>query len=298
MEPDEFKRMVLQFGQVKHVLSKSDRIEAYKISHALQQHFKRKLEDFALQFSQDPCALVLMSDGWGATVTETIKEQFPGSHLTVTRKGKFRHGFLLNRALFRTTSADGVTKLMALLQEPIGLSNGKKAWNVFVGNYQWLPVLRTLGCTRITISIYVADGCLFTALERKYLARHLLYYRCGLDLGPNAWYLQNADWAICIKCKSHGCSNGCHWGLKTVGGTTVVENAFIATASLVNGSTAIHLRVSPFVFRRIYFRVSTASVSDREAFWKMLGADPELTDHCSAIDLDWFEERLEVTPPH
>ena len=296
MEPDELRRTVLQLSQVKHALTKPEHLKVLKLSHAIRTFLRRRLEELAVS-SHGPSMLVVMSDGWGASITKTIRLQFPGSHVATTRKGKFRHEFLLQRGLFRSTLLTGHTDLLFLLEEPIGLSKGKKAWNVYVGNQQWLPTLRQLGHKGITLSVYLADGALFTALERKYRARHLLHYRSGQDLGDNAWYLENADWVFCIKCKSHGCSNGCHWGLKTIGDNFVVDNCHITTASLVNGSTAIHQRVLPFVFRRIHFRTRAASIDDIEMFWKMLGAEPELIDDLAALDLDWSDNVLAVMLP-
>ena len=60
----------------------------------------------------------------------------------------------------------------------------------------WLPTLRQPGHTGITLTVYLADGALFTALEHKCRARHLPHYRNGQDLGDSAWYLGNADLGV------------------------------------------------------------------------------------------------------
>ena len=287
MEPDEFIEMVKQLSQVKRTLKDDEVSNALMVSYAVKRFMRRKLETLIQDSPRDISMLVFMCDGWGASVSETIRDNFPGSHLTVTRKGRFRHEFLLQRAMFRSVDPSDITKIMHLLDDPIGLKLGKKAWNVFIANSEWLPTLRELGCKGITLSIYLADGALYSALERKYRVRHYLLYK-GCAFGEEFnWVYQNLDWVICIKCVNHGCSNGCHWGLKTVGDKTVVDSCHICTASLINGSTALYGKIPDFVFRRLSFRKSISKVEDREQFWKLLGAEPELLDECVLMDIEW-----------
>ena len=136
----------------------------------------------------------------------------PGTSLTVLRNGKFRHEFLLQRGLARISHASGEVSLLGLFEEPIGLRRGKKAWNVFQATCDWMPTLRSLGHTGIYTNLYLADGALFTALDRKFKARRKFYYRCGNDFGTYSMFLELADITIGIKCSSHACSNGIKWG--------------------------------------------------------------------------------------
>ena len=130
------KKDGLQLSQVKHTLTKPELFKVLKLSHAIRTFLRQRLEELAVS-SHDPSMLVVMSDGWGASITKTIKLQFPGSYVMTTKNGKFRHEFVLQRGLFRSTLLTGHTNLLFLLEEPIGLSKGKKAWNVYVGNQQW-----------------------------------------------------------------------------------------------------------------------------------------------------------------
>ena len=84
MEPDELRRKVLQLSQVKHTLTKPELFKVLKLSHAIRTFLRRRLEELAVS-SHGPSMLVVMSDGWGASITKTIKLKFPGSHVTITK---------------------------------------------------------------------------------------------------------------------------------------------------------------------------------------------------------------------
>ena len=108
-----------------------------------------------------------MGDGWGGNCTKYETLRMPGIHLKVTRKGRFRHEFLLQQLLFRRT----------VIGDPVGLNRGKKAWNVFQGACDLFGTLRCQGHTGLSGSIYVSDGLLCQSLSRKFAARHKLYYK-------------------------------------------------------------------------------------------------------------------------
>ena len=131
MEPIEFKQMVLRFSQVSYVLSASERVAALKISFAIKKFLQRKALRTLAAFPHEPCMMLYIADGWGATVFNTLKAAIPGSHLVITRKGRYRHEFLLQRGLLRISLVTGNTLLLPLLEDPIGRVHGLGAWHAF-----------------------------------------------------------------------------------------------------------------------------------------------------------------------
>jgi hypothetical protein len=190
----------------------------------------------------------------------------------------------------RISQVDGKDLLFTIFEEPLGLNKGKKAWNCFSAACEFIGTLRQQGQTGITINVYLADGALFTSLNRKFQARHFLYYRSGLASEDElrAFRLEISDWTICLKCSSHSCSNALKWGLKRLAGKEIIDATHISTASLVNAATALHLHVEAFVFRHVSFvGERSGTFQEIEAFWRMLGVGSEMLDELSRHDLDW-----------
>ena len=144
MEPIEFKRMVLQFSRVGYVLTKTEVTAALKISYAIKKHLQRKALQSLAAFPREPSMMIYMADGWGASVFETLTKPVSGTHLVVTRKGRFRHEFLLQRGLVRQSLSTGEQKLFTLMEDPLGLSKGKGSWNVFSANLMFFQLCGTL----------------------------------------------------------------------------------------------------------------------------------------------------------
>jgi hypothetical protein len=298
MEPIEFKRMVLQFSRVGYVLTKTEVTAALKISYAIKKHLQRKALQSLAAFPREPSMMIYMADGWGASVSETLTKPVSGTHLVVTRKGRFRHEFLLQRGLVRQSLSTGEQKLFTLMEDPLGLSKGKGSWNVFSANLMFFPTLRHIGCTGVTINVYLLDGALFSALDRKFKAKHLLYYKSGLALGSDARRLQLSDWTVCMLCPSHVMSNGLKWGLYTVSTQEIVKNAHIATSACIRASSGIHKQVGDFVVKFIVKAITPSGSKDEvSSFWQMLGVDGDFCKEFVLLDINWDKDCLYVILP-
>ena len=64
--------MALKLSQVGYVLSKAERLQAVKLSYAIQQHLRSKLESMVSRFPEEPILLALMSDGWSASINDRV----------------------------------------------------------------------------------------------------------------------------------------------------------------------------------------------------------------------------------
>jgi hypothetical protein len=299
MEPIEFKKMVSRFSQVGYVMNKPEAFAASKISFAIKKFLQRKALQSLAAFPREPSMLVYMADGWGASITNKFTKPVPGTHLVVTRKGKFRHEFLLQRGLVRQSLSTGEQRLFTLIEDPLGLSKGKGSWNVFTANLDFFPTLRHLGCTGVTINVYLLDGGLFSSLDRKFKARHLLYYKGGMVSGLDADRLQLSDWTVCILCPSHVMSNGLKWGLYTVSSNEIVKASHVATAACISASYGIHKQVEGFVFK--FLSISNAPSGTKEditAYWQVLGLDGDFLKEFVLMDIDYDGTTLNVSLLH
>ena len=143
MEPIELKKMVSRFSQVGYVMKEPEVFAASKIAFAIKKFLQRKALQSLAAFPREPSMLVYMADGWGASITNQFIKPVPGTHLVVTRKGKFRHEFLLQRGLVRQSLSTGEQRLFTLIEDPLGLSKGKGSWNVFTANLDFSQLCGT-----------------------------------------------------------------------------------------------------------------------------------------------------------
>ena len=298
MEPVEFTEMVLRLTQVSLVLSDADRLAVLKVSYTIRKLLRQKVVAVLAEHRHDPTMITYMADGWGATVFQKFRAPLPGTHLIITRKGRYRHEFLLQRGLIRISPLAGGSILVPLIEQPLGLGLGKSAWNVFRASNDFFPSLRFSGQTGVVINLYLLDGGLYDSLERKFKGKHLLYYRCGLDLGDRALLLELSDWTLCILCPSHIMSNGLKWGISIVSDKEIIKAAHIATASCIAGSSAIHRLVDKFVFSHLHFTERrSGDRADIETYWAMLDVSGVILAQYTLYDLDFKDNALSVFTP-
>ena len=297
MNCSDFLDFVHEQTRATVVLSSDETDDAIKLAHVLKQYTRDQVSHAISRAPGQPALLMHISDGWSGECQSHIKRVVPGTHLVITRKGKFRHEFLLQRLLFRQLDArSGDDTLLTVVGDPQGLHRGKKAWNVFVGACSFFSTLRAQGHRGLCANIYLADGHLFSALVRKFRAHHKLFYTVFADeLGDEAWKLQNMDFTFGIKCASHSCNNGTRWGLSSVSSKEILENAHISTAALFSRSTALHGHIGIFLQHHLVFSAErSASDSELMQFWHAVGVDPTIVDLLVITDMHWDGNLIQI----
>ena len=271
--------------------------QALALADCLKRYTRKRAEDAVRACPTAPTVQIHMSDGWGAFCnTTSTARALSGSHLVTTRTGKFRHEFLLQRVLLRQRlAASGSDRLLLLVGDPEGLSKGKGSWNVLVGSCRFTKTLREMGHRGLCANVYIMDGAMYSALARKFAARHRL--QAGLlDVEEHERaVLEIQEFTLSIKCVSHGCNNGTKWGLKAAGVADACDDAHICTKSCRNSSTAFHSHIDLFLIQYLeYVPERSGFYSDVLAFWQALGMHPEIADELARSDLHWDGQRLRV----
>ena len=179
--------------------------------------------------------------------------------------------------------------------EPIGLGAGKSCWHIFQAMCDFVELPRVIGATGISICAYLADGALSGPLRKHMDARHALYYsqEHGFFHGDMHVELRAMDWSVSIKCVAHGCSNSVIWGLHPLRLVAHRDGVHIGIASLINGRTALHAKVSELLTRHMQFAaVRSGTEAEIRAFWYALQVEPEMVDTLTSLDLRWTGEVL------
>jgi len=293
MEPNEFVSMVHSLAGVAQTLSEGQVDDCHRLSDIICNYSQLKWERLIVSNPDAPSLSVYMADGWSADVASYVTDKV-GSTL-VRRRGKLRHEFLLQRGLLNILTGDGRMVFAVKFSEPIGMARGRKAWNFFTAGCEFSSLSRHLGSTGIAISIYLFDGALHGPLRKHFTARHEMYYSedYGVETGPFRVELAACDWAIGIKCISHGCSNAVNWGLKWHFATVTRENVHISIESLQNSRTALHAHIGDLLTRHLKFvHGRTSSDSDILAFWLALDVGPDMCETLVSLDLNWDGDHL------
>ena len=110
-----FKRLAI----VGLCYSDDDVNAALILSYTLQQFWQRRYEGLVADNQERPALICYMGDGWGASVNEALAVKFPGSHVRVSRNGKYRHEFLLQRAVYRIDTGGGNQAVGHFLSSPL-----------------------------------------------------------------------------------------------------------------------------------------------------------------------------------
>lgn len=250
-----------------------DMAETRKIVDCLIDCLREKAHTMIRSNTDGACMIAYASDGWSGSI-QSMTRASDGHHLVVTRRGKRRHEFLLERAFVRTLRPDGTHHMKVLLDRPRGLGAGKTAWNMFSGAIEFVETLRVQGCRGVSIQFYCMDKLHHGAFTRYMRGRHALQYReefSALEADEPLELLECLEWVVSVPCKAHGCSNAVVWSLKHLGDEALVKDAHISIASLRNGADALHGKVDRFLQHCVAFVDRPHSRQDVQLFWGFLG---------------------------
>jgi hypothetical protein len=276
---DQFRLLLRKLTVVSASLTTADLELAYQMGDAFQDHQRIKFDTMVEDNCDRPCLYAYFNDGWSAFVASSTTTSYADAP-SVTRKGKYKHEFMLERALLKVMPTADTTE-MAMLMAPIRtLAVGKKAWNFFTGICEFYPLLREVGHKHICISAYLFDGMLFSALSAHCRARHMCYYSAhGPQLGPLRYLLLNMDWVLASKCAAHGCSNALHWALAPIVEEDTLDNVHISIQSLRNSASAIFSHTATTLVRIMRFGDAVvASAAEVETFWRVMGVESDFID--------------------
>ena len=304
MDPDAFVQLVQELSVVSKCLNPSELADCYRLSHVFQSYGDEKIATMIQTNQHNPVLVSYISDGWSADTNSCSTAEIGSYH--VFRRGKLRVEFVLQRGLLKVRENDGTIKAAFKIAEPVGMSNGKKAWHFFTAGCEFMDSPRILGALGIIVGVYVFDGALFSSLARHFTARTELFYGpCDEDADDEEQNeLRATDWALPIKCVGHGCSNAVAWGLKRVLPDDGDENIHVTIESLRNGRTAIHSKIYDHLAKgAISFKPPSGTDDEIRSFWLSLRVEATMLDTLCTYDVVvendgfvWVDERVKDHP--
>ena len=104
--------------------------EIARVVDSIVTILQSKVEACILTSPTSPVMMTYLCDGWTAKI-ESREKISHEEHITVNKRGRYRHEFDLQRAFIRQKRACGKDRLLMLVAKPRGLSRGRKATDFF-----------------------------------------------------------------------------------------------------------------------------------------------------------------------
>lgn len=291
----ELQSVLVGLCKAGRTLDKSEVAHCEQLAELVKGHLSHKAADLMRASQNRPLLYSYASDAMGIVVACEAHTSGP-QQMTITRKGKVLMEFLMQRGMLKSSTAAGEMAMATLMADPLPLTKGKKAANMFVAASQFHPMLRKSGHQHICISHAAFDRLLIVPLDRLMKQRRAAFYSPlhGPTISGNTTLLQLMDWHVTTGCCLHDSSNGLKWGTVPYARPGVVEDLHISIESLRNGFGFIHPHIGLFLSRHL--RYSAAQIDEEEVaqFWTTLGVEPQWLEELCHINPRWRDGSLWV----
>lgn len=263
-----FASLVRSLSRVGNCLDKRAMGKLYLIEEVFTRLFAVREAEFLVEFADGNILNFFSCDGWSRFLRTTDSTILP--HATLTRKGKFRHDFTLQRGMYKGLDRLDNARLIIRFSQPISLKYGKDQWHFFTALCKFAPSLRQLGHKGWIVNDGCYDGPLHSTLSRSMTARTRIYYR---DLPPSSEddldLLEAMEWDVHVKCCHHSANNGVKHATDDFLQVHKLDDkeVFIVIASARNSASELLRHCQPFVAEHLVFREDDSSEFERREFW-------------------------------
>ena len=285
---DELRRLFAHYCQPGLTCSDGDMDVLYRLTVAVQSVLRKREQAMLVAYRNKPLVYAYQSDGWSNPIT-TVTSVGAGGR-PVQSRGRFRQDFVLERGITRGLHYSGRHDLTFSFSAPRALLNGVGSLELFGAACEFCHTLRSRGHEGASLTVYVFDRALFSAMMRLLQGRHELFYHpiygsCPVEDKAD---LRNTDLVEGIPCTVHGGQLAVIWALKHVkDGVETSSNAKMSIKSLLNCCSALHQRVRLFIMKYVKFVDRDNSARDVSIVWSLLAVPPSRFDLFVAADPWW-----------
>jgi hypothetical protein len=205
----ELQSVLVGLCKAGRTLDKSEVAQCEQLAELVKGRLAHKAADLIKASENRPLLYSYSSDAMGIVVACDAHSSGP-QQKNITRKGKVLVEFLMQRGMLKSVSAAGEMTMAVLMADPLPLTKGKKAVNMFVAASQFHPMLRRSGHQHISISHVAFDRLLLVPLDRLMKQRRAAFYSPahGPMIEGNAALLELMDWHVTTGCCLRDASNG------------------------------------------------------------------------------------------
>ena len=239
-----------------------------------------KAKRLVIDSGDRPCLHCFMSDGWSCDIRNQDRD-FVGK-VSVSRTGRLRTEFAMERSIIKARDQHGEMKCVVVVARPRPLA-GKKCLDLWVAGTEFFPMMKLIGHSGISVSVYLQDGLFAKPYARHMKGRHDMFFdRAHCPLPESGRQLAELkDWYFTWHCVAHSCSLALKWGLAPLvpAGQEFTEGVHVAVSGLLRASTGLLTSVQEFIGRHVSFDLPDLdhqALSDIEFLWSYLDVPPTM----------------------
>jgi hypothetical protein len=222
------------------------------------------------------------ADGTPITVVARTRHVLPSGQ-SVLRSGRTCEEYLVKNQFIRVVLSTGECCTRVLLQDPVALSHGKKADNIFQACSKDWKSLRQLGHRGCAVEHYAFDRCCYTAHERTWRQWHAMSAGDFDQLSPGlpAEVFRLTEFLVFTPCAAHDCANALKWSLACrFENKDLLRDAYIVVESLRNSWSTLSSHLCEWIALRVTF--SDELTMEQQELWRMvwtsLSVEPETVE--------------------
>eukprot|EP00971_Amphidinium_carterae_P351800 6492284-Amphidinium_carterae.1 len=278
---------------IQEGLSERALAQAFAVARALKEEMMEGVRELVTQAGSRAVLRNYSADCTPLRVSVRFSEKAScGLAGHVVREGKQQEDILFQIAFYVTLNADLQPSMCYYSEEPVAMSAGHKAWNMYSAEEAFTASLKSMH-EGISISCYTFDRGAMAGLRQHIYEKHCTQLTYSArdpvqqELGPLL------DWVMVVPCSQHDMHNALKWGLGSLSySTQILEDLHITMASCRNAFADLHAHVYPFVQTCVDF-VECWSQSEQtgwQRFWICMDVDAEYVDLLMRYQLRWHAQ--------
>ena len=140
---EDFVTTVRRLSRVGRCCDNDDEALVTLFARTLEIEVQVQLSNFIIDRGEHGLLHCYQSDGW-SRVLKTTSRVFVDSAHSISRNGKFRHEFILQRSFLKYLDSTGSPHVMTVFSEPKAMRLGKCSWTFFDAYQKFTPIVRSL----------------------------------------------------------------------------------------------------------------------------------------------------------
>ena len=270
-----------------------------RLVEVCKQFLKRTWQTHVRMAGGGPVLCSYSSDGTPISTTQQCRSSISTGG-TVKRFGRGTSEYLVQGMFSRYLDAQDQAQTCVVLRDPLPLTEGKAAWQLFSCCLEFGPTLREEGHLGLALHHYCFDRACYKPLTRAMIQHHRrLAARFGhgsSQLTPQLLELQ--EWVLSTACGCHDAHNSLKWAMHAqMNDPELTKSVYLVIESLRNAFDLLAMILPSWMASKLAPKEEHELHPEEQlhAVYTALGLDPELVELLACeLRLCWRNGELQV----
>lgn len=290
--------LILGCARASHALSRDEIGQCHALAEVAKEVCKQSAAKFVAASQHAPMLQSCSCDGTPIQVSIAAQASLPNGRV-IRRHGKSASEFLISHSFLRSHNESGDASTVAVLCDPIPLTEGKGALQISSAARSTWCSLRQFGHRGGVIQHYSWDRCGFSALQRHAHQFHELMRDQWHSEARSSDLLWLLEWLVFTPCAVHDAQNAFKWAIKDkFDNSELLRTVFIGSCSVRNSMDIILAYLAEWVSVSIKFvaALDDSGKHDLRVLWRTLGVEEDVVQVLvDVLELRMDDRRLLVT---